>query len=158
MRKLLGLLVPVAVVLVALAIGAGGSGGPTSDAERAQGIAGTVRCPTCRGQSVASSDAPAAGQIRAEIDRRVAAGEGDDEIRTSLVGAYGEGILLNPPSSGVAGLVWVLPVAGFVIAAAALALALRRWRGDPVGPPTDDDRLLVAEAMQRRRHGGTGHP
>lgn len=154
MRRVAGVLVPIAVLVVALAIGASGSDAPASDAERAQAIAGSVRCPTCRGQSVASSDAPAAVQIRADIDRRVAAGQDDDEIEAALVAAYGDGILLNPPSSGVAGLVWVLPVAGFVVAAGALVLALRRWRGGPVRPPTDDDRLLVAEAMRRRREGG----
>ena len=154
MRRLVGFLVPVVVVVAALALGASGSDGPRTDAERAQAVAGTVRCPTCRGQSVASSDAPAAAQLRAEIDRRVAAGEDDDEIRASLVAAYGDGILLNPPSSGVAGLVWVLPVAGFVVAAGALVLALRRWRTEPVGPATDDDRRLVAEALQRRRQAG----
>lgn len=154
MRRVLGLLVPVVVVLGALAVGAARSDGPVTDAERASAIAGTVRCPTCRGQSVASSDAPAAAQIRAEIDRRVAAGEGDDQIRAALVAAYGDGILLNPPASGVAGLVWALPVAGFVLAAAALGLALRRWRALPAGAATEDDRRLVAEAMRRRREGG----
>lgn len=156
MRHALRLAVPLAVVLLALVIGASASDEPSSDAERAQAIAGSVRCPTCAGQSVASSDAPAAGQIRAEIDRRVAAGESDEQIQASLVASYGDGILLNPPASGVAGLVWVLPVAGLVIALGALLLAFRRWRPGPSGPPSEEDRLLVAEArrdLERRRAG-----
>lgn len=101
---------------------------PKTDAERAQAIAATVACPACSGQSVASSDAPAAANLRADIDRRVAAGESDDEIRAAYAARFGEEILLNPPRSGAAGLVWVLPVAGVVAGAAGLAVAFRRWR------------------------------
>lgn len=153
MRRVLRIVLPVIVVLVALAVGASRSDGPRSDPERAQAIAASVRCPTCAGQSVASSDAPAAVQIRAEIDRRVAAGESEDRIKASLVAAYGEGILLNPPASGLAGLVWVLPVAGLVFAAAALALALRRWCTVPAGVATDEDPVsdAVRAAPKRAR-------
>ena len=115
------------VIIGALAIGTSDDG-PTTDAERAQRIAASVRCPTCRGQSVASSDAPAATNVRTEIERRVAEGESDDEIRAALVARFGDGILLNPSRSGIAGLVWVLPVAGFVFAVGGLVFAFRRWR------------------------------
>jgi cytochrome c-type biogenesis protein CcmH/NrfF len=148
-RWALRIALPLVVVAAALAVGAAGSDAPSSDAERASAVAGSVRCPTCAGQSVASSDAPAAGQIKAEIERRVAEGESDDEIRAALVRSYGEGILLNPPSSGVAGLVWAVPVAAVVVALAGLAVALRRWRPAVPAPATDDDRLLVAEARRR---------
>jgi len=147
-KRALRFAVPLLVVFVALAIGASGSDAPGTDAERSQAIAGSVRCPTCAGQSIASSDAPAAAQIRAEIDRRVAAGESDDQIEAALVGAYGDGILLTPPSSGVAGLVWVLPVAGLVLAIAILVVAFRRWRPAPAAPASAADRLLVAEARR----------
>lgn len=155
MRRVLSILVPVAVVVVALVVGSSGSDGPRTDAERAQAIAGTVRCPTCRGQSVASSDAPAAVEIRREIDRRVAAGEDEEEVQAALVAAYGEGIVLNPPGSGVAGLVWVLPVAGLVVAAGALAVAFRRWRPVVAGAASDEDRRLVEAARRRRRNAGS---
>jgi cytochrome c-type biogenesis protein CcmH len=115
------------VVVGALVVGTRDRGS-TTDAERAQRIAETVRCPTCRGQSVASSDAPAAANVRNDIQRRVEEGQSDDEIRAALADRFGDSILLNPPRSGVAGLVWVLPVAGTVIAVGGLALAFRRWR------------------------------
>jgi cytochrome c-type biogenesis protein CcmH len=100
----------------------------TTDADRVERIADSVRCPTCRGQSVADSDAPAASNVRTDIERRVAEGETDDQIRAALVARFGDGILLNPPRSGVAGLVWVLPVAGVVVAGGGLVVAFRRWR------------------------------
>lgn len=151
MKRALRIALPAIVGLVALAIGASGSDGPPSDPERALAIAASVRCPTCAGQSVAASDAPAAAQIRAEIDRRVAAGESDDRIKASLVAAYGESILLNPPASGVAGLVWVLPVAALVFASVGLALAFRRWRTVPAGLDTDEDRVLGAGQAAPKR-------
>ncbi len=151
MRRVLSILLPALVVAVALVIGSQRSADPATDAERAQAIAGTVRCPTCRGQSVASSDAPAAVEIRQEIDRQVAAGESEGEVQAALVAAYGDGILLNPPGSGVAGLVWVLPVAGLVVAAGALALAFRRWRPAAAAGVTDEDRRLVEAARRRRQ-------
>lgn len=117
------------VVIGALVVGTSDDG-PLTDAERADRIADTVRCPTCRGQSVASSDAPAAANVRTEIERRVAEGESDDEIRGALAARFGDGILLNPPRTGVAGLVWVLPVAGAVAAGGGLAFAFRRWKRD----------------------------
>lgn len=117
----------VVVVAGALAVGTSDRD-TTTDAERVQRIAESVRCPTCRGQSVASSDAPAAANVRTEIERRVAEGESDEEIRGALVARFGESIRLNPPRSGVAGLVWVLPVAGLVFAGAGLVFAFRRWK------------------------------
>ncbi len=117
----------VIVVLGALVVGTTDRDTGT-DADRVQRIAESVRCPTCRGQSVASSDAPAAANVRTEIERRVAEGESDDEIRAALVARFGESIQLNPPRSGVAGLVWVLPVTGLAAAGAGLVFAFRRWK------------------------------
>lgn len=152
-KRTLSLALPLLVVVVALVVGASGGDAPPDDAERAQAIAGSVRCPTCAGQSVASSGAPAAAAIRADIDRRVAAGQTADEIRASLVAAYGERVLMNPPASGLAGLVWVLPVAVLVVALGGLALALRRWRPASVAAATEEDRQLVAEARRRGQPG-----
>lgn len=127
MRRWIGWMLLVVVVAGALVVGTRTDGPPT-DAERVDAIAHSVRCPTCRGQSVADSDAPAAANVRTDIVRRVEEGESDDEIRSALAARFGESILLTPPRSGVAGLVWVLPVLGLVAAAAGLTFAFRRWR------------------------------
>jgi cytochrome c-type biogenesis protein CcmH len=119
----------MAVVLIgALAIGARGDGTPRTDAERANALAETIRCPTCRSQSAAQSDTVAATAVRAEIARRIAAGETDGQIRRYFSSRYGEEILLTPRASGLTGLVWILPVVALVLAAAGLTVAFRRWR------------------------------
>ena len=133
------------VAAAALAIGARGGGAPT-DAERAHAIATSIRCPTCRSQSMADSDAPAAKAGREEILRRVKAGQSDAEIRAYFVGRYGESILLAPPRNGLSGLVWVLPVLAIAAAAVGLALAFRRWRPAHLRV-SEDDRALVEQAL-----------
>ncbi len=135
------------VAVVALAVGSRPSG-PRTDEQRIWSIASGVRCPTCAGQSVASSDAPAAKSLREQIRDDVEAGLSDDAIRTRLAqGAYGEDILLTPPRSGFAALVWVVPVAAVIVAFGGLALAFRRW--EKAGPrgPSKRDRDLVAVAL-----------
>ncbi|HET9444403.1 MAG TPA: cytochrome c-type biogenesis protein CcmH [Acidimicrobiales bacterium] len=139
-----------AVLAVALVVGAGGDRGPRSDSERIAAIAAEVRCPTCRGLSAAESDARAAQAVREEIRSRVRSGQGDDAIRAFLVSRYGRDILLKPEAGGVAGLVWMLPVAAAVLALAGLSAAFARWRRMGQGaPPSDEDRVLVELELRR---------
>ncbi len=135
------------VAVVALAIGSQGSGAE-SDEERLWSIADGVRCPQCAGQSVAQSDVPAARALRDQIRADIEAGRSDDAIRARLAdGAYGEDILLNPPRSGFAALVWIVPVAAVVVAFVGLALAFRRWERQGPATPSPRDRELVAAAL-----------
>jgi cytochrome c-type biogenesis protein CcmH len=139
--------VVLAVVLVgALVVGSGRRSGPRTPAQRAHHLAAELRCPTCRNLSVADSDAAAARAVRAEIGRRVAAGDTDAEIRAFLVSRYGDDILLTPPSSGVGALAWGLPVAAVICAAVALWLAFARWERRLHGHPTAADQALVDRA------------
>ena len=99
-----------------------------SDAERAAAIARSLRCPQCAGESVAESNVSVAREIRADIARRVDAGQGDDEIRAAYATLYGRSILLTPPSRGFGSLVWILPAIVGLTAAAGVGYAFRRWR------------------------------
>jgi cytochrome c-type biogenesis protein CcmH len=146
MRRLAWLLLG-AVVVIALAVGLTDRHAATND-ERTHRIGRTVMCPACSGETVADSQAPVAVNIRRQIASRVAAGESDQHIRDALASTYGERVILNPPHSGVAGLVWVLPVAALVVAAAALALAFRRWRVPADVIVTDEDRAAADRARQ----------
>ncbi|MDP9071883.1 MAG: cytochrome c-type biogenesis protein CcmH [Actinomycetota bacterium] len=137
------------VLAAALFLGARTEEGPPTPAARTSRIAQEVRCPTCEGLSAAESDAPASLAIRQEIRRRVEAGETDAEIRSYLVSRYGRDVLLKPEATGVASLVWLLPVAAGICAVAGLGLAFRRWRATPWREASPEDRLLVDQARQR---------
>lgn len=147
MRRWAPWLLMAVVVACSLIVAATGDRSPRSEADRIDAVSSEVRCPTCRGQSVRESNAPAAQAIRGEIARRVRAGEDDGAIRAYLVSRYGEQVLLNPPRSGVGALVWALPAAVLVIAAAAVTAAVVRWRdGSSGGGASESDRELVAAA------------
>jgi cytochrome c-type biogenesis protein CcmH len=136
-------------VVLVLALGAGsfGSRGPVTDDDRSLALARVVQCPKCTGETVAESNAPAAQQVRVEIDAQVRAGRSDEQILDAIDDKY-PGVVLTPPSSGLAGIVWVLPVVALVVALAGLAVAFRRWGAPAAGRATDADRALVGRALE----------
>ena len=139
--------IPLAVVLaLALGVGAFGSRGPVTDDDRSLALARVVQCPKCTGETVAESNAPAAQQVRVEIDAEVRAGRSDEQILEAIDAKY-PGVVMTPPSSGIAGIVWVLPVVALVVALVGLALAFRRWSASTVERATDADRALVGRAL-----------
>ena len=139
-----------ALVLVALVRNGVDDGPPRTIDERVQAIASTLKCPVCRSQSVADSEVAAARAIRTEIGRRVEAGEDDDAIRQAIADAYGEDVQLTPRGSGFAGLVWIVPVVGLVLALAALSATFARWRRRATTSASDADRALVDDALRSR--------
>jgi cytochrome c-type biogenesis protein CcmH len=148
--------VMAAVVVVALAVGSVGTGEPPTNAERVQALTQQIKCPQCAGQSVAESDVSVSREIRRDIAQRVEEGQTDDEIRAYYASdtVYGPDAILSPPTSGVGGLVWALPVLLLVAAAVVLAVVFRRWSVHGRPGATDDDRALVAR--QRRQVDGDG--
>ncbi len=148
--KRLSWVVMAAVLLGALVAGASSDSGPGTNAERVRAIGETIKCPTCRSQSVAESDAPAAKGIRLEIARRVDAGQTDAQIRDYISGQFGEDLLLTPSRSGLTGLVWGLPVAALVLALAGLAAAFSRWRTRAPVAASAEDVALVEQALGQR--------
>lgn len=119
-----------------------------TNAERAHDIGATIACPQCVGQSVVESDVAIAREIRAEIGRLVVAGYSDDQIRVRFAERYGDWVILTPSTSGVSGLVWVIPVVGLVVGVGLLAVTLSRWRRASlvVGEVSEEDQALVEEA------------
>lgn len=145
------------VAVAALIIGATADGGSRSDGERVSELAATIRCPQCRGQSVAESNVAIAREIRGDIRTRIAAGETDDEIRQVYIERYGRSIVLTPDSGGFTGLVWIVPVVAIGLALAAVALAFQRWRAEAAAmmAATDADHELVARLRANDEVPGT---
>jgi cytochrome c-type biogenesis protein CcmH len=84
-----------------------------------------IRCVVCQGQSVADSDAELAGDMRAMIRRRIAAGETPDDVRLWLVARYGAWISFAPPLSPETWLLWAAPALFLVLG---LVIVRRRFR------------------------------
>lgn len=83
---------------------------PAKEAQ-AKALMETIRCLVCQGQSIADSDASLAGDMRALVRERIAAGQTPDEIRQWLIGRYGDYVTYDPPLSGVTWPLWLAPIA-----------------------------------------------
>lgn len=147
------------IVVVAVAVGslaaatAPGSDGPRDPAARAQQLSRELRCPVCQGLSVADSTSSTARDIRADVRRRIDAGQENAAILQAYVDRYGEWILLRPGTSGLEAVVWGVPAGALAAAVAALAVAFRRWRRQRGETPSPDDRALVLAARATRSGG-----
>ena len=111
-------------VLLALALAA-----PAAASERhptLNELEGEVMCPICH-TTLDQSDSAAARRIKAYIVRRIRAGDSKSEIERRLVADFGPAILAQPSTHGFALLAWLLPIAGVLVGAAALAYAAWRW-------------------------------
>ncbi len=146
--RLLAWVAILATSLSLLVVAAVDDGGLETDAERIQRLSDSYACPTCRGQSVAESNAAVAATIRQFIADSVATGVTDREIRDQLVASYEARVLLNPPAEGFATLVWVLPVVLVVVGAVGVGVAVTGQRS-PDRSASDEDRDLVARARDR---------
>ncbi|HET6811785.1 MAG TPA: cytochrome c-type biogenesis protein CcmH [Acidimicrobiales bacterium] len=145
------------VLGVGLGIGATPSGPPPTVDQQVRAIAAEVRCPSCADLNSAQSNDVTAVAVRAAIRQRLVRGQSRAEIEAFLVSRYGPDILLRPPSRGVGGLVWLLPVIAATLALLVAVWALRRWRapagGDPSAAriPDAGDEALVRRALDEVR-------
>lgn len=87
---------------------------------RAKALMESLRCLVCQGQSIADSDAEMAGDMRALVRQRIAAGEKPEAIRAWLVQRYGDYVTYDPPWSWLTAPLWLTPLVllglGLVIA------------------------------------------
>jgi cytochrome c-type biogenesis protein CcmH len=131
-RGLLWLIVPVvALVVIIVALWPGDEAVADPEA-RAYNLAISLKCPICAGESLAGSQTDLAKDLRARIDEEIADGRTDEEIVDSFVAAYGEQILLDPPSTGWGVVLWAAPLGVLVIGLLAI-VGLRRKDRDPAG-------------------------
>ena len=127
-RRLLWAL--AAVIAVAfLVVGSTRTGEPRTQQDRIDAISKRLACPTCQGESIYVSRAPAAESVRAEIARQVASAQRtDDEIISYIENRFGSSVLLVPRSDGLDALIWILPVSLGILGVGGLCLLFVRWR------------------------------
>ena len=82
---------------------------PTQE-QQAKALMETLRCIVCQGQSIADSDAELAGDMRAMVRTRIAAGEKPEAIREWLVARYGQWVSYKPLVEPLTWPLWALPV------------------------------------------------
>jgi cytochrome c-type biogenesis protein CcmH len=70
----------------------------------------TLRCIVCQGQSIADSDAELAGDMRAMVRARIAAGEKPEAIRRWLIDRYGQWVSYKPEVEPLTWPLWAAPL------------------------------------------------
>ena len=88
-----------------------------------------LRCLVCQGQSIADSDAELAGDMRALVRQRIAAGEKPAEVRAWLVERSGSWVSYRPPVEPVTWPLWAAPILLLFVGAWLLRKRLVRRRG-----------------------------
>jgi cytochrome c-type biogenesis protein CcmH len=100
---------------------------PRQEAE-AKALMETLRCLVCQGQSIADSDADMAGDMRALVRERIAAGEKPEAIRAWLIDRYGNWVSYKPPVEPITWPLWAAPLLLIAIGA---WIARGRFRRKP---------------------------
>ena len=77
---------------------------------QAKALMEELRCLVCQGQSIADSDAELAGDMRALVRQRIAAGEKPEQVRRWLIQRYGNWVSYRPPVEPVTWALWAAPI------------------------------------------------
>jgi len=127
---------------------------------RARELSKVVRCVVCQNESIDSSNAELARELRLIVRERLVAGDSDQQVLDFLVARYGDFVLLRPPFRPATYFLWFGPLVFLGVGVAGLALVLRRRRLQPAAeaPPLNAEergRLarLVEEEGQESRAG-----
>lgn len=92
----------------------------------AQALMASIRCVVCQGQSIADSDAELAGDMRALVRQRIAAGERPEAVRAWLVARYGRWVSYRPPLSALTLPLWGAPALLLVLGVLLARATFRR--------------------------------
>jgi len=140
--------------LLGLALSPGGPAGAVQPDEmladpvleaRAREISAGIRCLVCQNESIDSSNADLAHDLRVLIRERLVAGDSDQDVRDFLVARYGDFVLLDPPVKPRTWILWFGPPAVLLLGAAGILVYFRRRA---LSAPRPSESLSAAE---RRR-------
>ncbi len=106
-------------------------------------LAETLRCPMCQNESLASSHAEVAIELRQEMREMMKKGMSDQEVTDYMVARYGDFVRYDPPMKSTTALLWFGPFALLLTGAGVLFYQLRkRYKAIP-------EPELTADAQQR---------
>ena len=111
--------------------------------KRMIGLAENLRCLVCQNESLASSHAELAEDLRREVREQISQGKSDKEIVDYLVARYGDFVLYKPPMKSYTVLLWFGPFALLLVGIALLLFQIRKRR------QSVPEVALSAEAQER---------
>ena len=113
--------------------------------QRLNHISEELRCLVCQNESLASSRAELANDLREEVRKLIVDGMDDATIKTYLVDRYGDFVLYRPTVKPLTWVLWFGPFLALVLGIAGMTLYLRARRAAqvPAAPLTDTQRQKV---------------
>lgn len=126
--------VAIAAALILLALAPAAAATPQTSIND---VEDEVMCPIC-GTLLELAESPQAERERVLVKRLIAEGKSKGEVKDALVAQYGPEVLALPKGEGFDLSAYLVPAIGFLVAAVALALGVRRWRRSGDGPPDPD--------------------
>lgn len=123
MMKRLGSITMVLMLLIPLVAHAVDPGEELADPKleaRARAISAELRCLVCQNESIDTSEADLAKDLRRLVRERLKAGDSDEQVKAFVVERYGEFVLLKPKVDAGTSALWFGPfgllLAGLVAA------------------------------------------
>ncbi|MEM9734584.1 MAG: cytochrome c-type biogenesis protein [Pseudomonadota bacterium] len=112
---------------------------------RAKGLFEELRCVVCQNQTIGSSDADVAKDLRAVVREKISEGMNDQQVKDFLVARYGEFVLMKPAFAWHTLVLWVAPFALLVFGAImAWVSANRRKTATTAKLSAEEERWLEA--------------
>ena len=116
---------------------------------RARALSAELRCVVCQNESIDSSNAGIARDLRLLVRERLVAGDTDAEVLDHVVARYGDFVLLRPPWKPVTYALWLGPALVGLIGLLSVTLVLvRRGAAGPVEDLSPEEQAAY-EAMGR---------
>ena len=113
-------------------------------------ISEELRCMVCQNESLASSRAELANDLREEVRKLIREDRSDSQIKEYLVTRYGDFVLYKPEVKPLTWVLWFGPFMLLVLAILGMAYYLRQRQSAQIGQSglTDEDRRKVQEILK----------
>lgn len=122
--------------------------------QRVVEVSEQLRCLVCQNQSIAESNAELALDLRNQVIEQVKAGKTNKEIIDFMVERYGDFVLYKPPFKMTTAILWLGPLALFVIGVGAFYVNLRRRKRlveEAVKPLSKEEQALASDLLSGRK-------
>ncbi|MEL7541774.1 MAG: cytochrome c-type biogenesis protein [Pseudomonadota bacterium] len=114
---------------------------------RTEAVSKTLRCVVCQNQSIYDSNAPLAEDMRRLVQKRIEAGDTDEEAREYLRNLYGDYVLMSPPLQLNTILLWAGPLVLVLFGGVWFVSRLRAQEAVTPAELSAEDRARVAAAL-----------
>jgi cytochrome c-type biogenesis protein CcmH len=138
-----------ALVTVAALVGTAAADAADCPQTSVSDLEDEVMCPVCGTSLGLAREAPQARRERAYIARLVRGCRSKEEIKAALVAQFGDSVLALPSKKGFNLSAYVAPLLAMVLAGAAIAGALARWRRAGAGARRAEAALASPRAIDR---------